>query len=104
MPAGEQTGKLTTRLRRLVDVQPGELAALSWAFVYFFSLLCSYYIIRPMRDEMGIAGGVENLQWLFTGTFLVMLAAVPLFGWVSSRFERRRLLPIVYWFFIANLL
>ncbi|MDH3871100.1 MAG: MFS transporter [Gammaproteobacteria bacterium] len=92
------------RLKRLVKAQPGELAALFWAFVYFFSLLCSYYIVRPMRDEMGIAGGVENLQWLFTGTFLVMLAAVPLFGWVSSRFERRHFLPAVYGFFIVNLL
>lgn len=48
---------------------------------------------RPMRDEMGILGGVENLQWLFTGTLLVMTAVVPLFGWVSSRFPRRRFLP-----------
>ncbi len=34
-----------------------------------------------MRDEMGILGGVENLQWLFTETLLVMTAVVPLFGW-----------------------
>jgi AAA family ATP:ADP antiporter len=98
---GERTAEL---LQRLVNVRPGEVAALVWAFLYFFSLLCSYYIVRPMRDEMGIAGGVDNLQWLFTGTFLAMLAVVPLFGWVSSRFERRRFLPAVYGFFIANLL
>jgi AAA family ATP:ADP antiporter len=55
-----------------------------------------------MRDEMGIAGGVENLQWLFAGTFLVMLAAVPLFGWVTSRYPRRQFLPYVYYFFIAQ--
>jgi AAA family ATP:ADP antiporter len=52
---------------------------------------------------MGVAGGVENLQWMFSGTFLVMLAAVPLFGWVSSRYERRRFLPYVYYFFILTL-
>ena len=75
-----------------------------WSFAYFFCLLCGYYILRPVRDEMGIQGGVENLQWLFTGTFLTMLAAVPLFGWVSSRYPRRKLLPIVYLFFVANLL
>jgi AAA family ATP:ADP antiporter len=91
-------------LQRLVNVQAHELGALFWAFIYFFSLLCSYYIVRPMRDEMGVAGGVENLQWLFTGTFLVMLAAMPLFGWVAARFERRLFLPYVYYFFIANLL
>ncbi|BCR04340.1 MFS transporter [Desulfuromonas versatilis] len=91
-------------LQRLVQVEPAEIRALLWSFSYFFALLCSYYILRPMRDEMGIAGGVEHLQWLFTGTFLAMLAAVPLFGWVSSRYPRQTFLPLVYLFFIANLL
>lgn len=91
-------------LKRLVKVEPDEILALLWSFSYFFSLLCSYYIVRPMRDEMGIAGGVEHLQWLFTGTFLAMLAVVPLFGWVTSRYPRKQFLPLVYLFFIANLL
>jgi AAA family ATP:ADP antiporter len=91
-------------LPRLVQVRREEIAAMLWSFSYFFCLLCSYYVLRPVRDEMGIQGGVGNLQWLFTGTFLVMVAAVPLFGWASSRFPRRKLLPMVYLFFIANLL
>jgi AAA family ATP:ADP antiporter len=90
--------------KRLVDVRPDELRSLIWSFLYFFSLLCSYYIIRPIRDEMGIAGGVENLHWLFTGTFLSMLAAVPLFGWIASTYPRKTFIPCVYYFFIANLL
>jgi AAA family ATP:ADP antiporter len=98
------TAKIQTFLtQKLVNVQDGELRAVAWSFLYFFCLLSSYYIVRPMRDEMGVAGGVENLQWMFSGTFLVMLAAVPLFGWVSSRYERRRFLPYVYYFFILNL-
>ena len=100
----EQESPLVVWTHKLVDVQVGEVRALIWSFVYFFSLLCGYYIVRPLRDEMGIAGGVENLQWLFTGTFFAMLAAVPLFGWVSSRYPRQRFLPYVYFFFVANLL
>ena len=53
---------------RTMAVNRHELRALGWAFSYFFALLSSYYIIRPMRDEMGIAGGVEHLQWMFTGS------------------------------------
>ena len=53
---------------------------------------------------MGILGGVDNLQWLFTGTLLVMTAAIPLFGWISSRYPRRQFLPFVYIFFIGMLL
>jgi AAA family ATP:ADP antiporter len=85
-------------------VEPGEWRPLLWSFSYFFALLCGYYIIRPMRDEMAIAGGVEHLQWMFSGTFLAMLAAVPFFGWLTRRFPPRRFLPYVYSFFIVNLL
>ena len=91
-------------LIRAVRVRPEELRALLYSFAYFFCLLCSYYVLRPVRDEMGIQGGVENLQWLFTATFVAMLCAVPLFGWVSSRYSRARLLPVVYGFFIINIL
>src|SRR5436853_1558690 len=52
---------------------------------------------------MGVAGGVRNLQWLFTGTFLAMLAAVPLYGALVARLPRRRFIPFVYHFFVANL-
>ena len=52
---------------------------------------------------MGIQAGIGNLPWLFTATFCAMLAAVPLFGWVSSRFPRRQFLPFIYLFFVANL-
>ncbi len=74
-----------------------------WSFAYFFCLLAAYYILRPLRDEMGIAGGVRNLQWLFTATFLVMLAAVPLYGALVARVPRRRFIPLVYHFFVLNL-
>ena len=31
-------------------VERREWPALGWAFCYFFALLCSYYIVRPMRE------------------------------------------------------
>jgi AAA family ATP:ADP antiporter len=88
-------------LSRAVLVRRSELPGLVGGFLYFFCLLCSYYMLRPVRDEMGVRGGVENLQWLFTATFLVMLAAVPAFAALAARFPRRRLIPAVYGFFIA---
>ena len=96
--------RLYAGLLRMVQVEPHETRALLWSFSYFFVLLCSYYILRPMRDEMGILGGVEHLQWLFTGTLVAMLAAVPVFGWISSRYPRQQFLPYVYFFFIFCLL
>ncbi|MGH8687699.1 MAG: NTP/NDP exchange transporter [Burkholderiales bacterium] len=90
-------------IERAVPVAPGELAALLWSFSYFFSLLAGYYVLRPLRDQMGIAGGVRHLPWLFTATFLVLLAAQPLYGALVARLPRARFIPIVYHFFVANL-
>ena len=90
-------------LARYLHVGADEVAAVLWSFAYFFCLLCGYYVLRPVRDEMAVQAGVEQLPWLFSAVFLVMLAVVPLFGWVSARFPRRRFLPLVYLFFVANL-
>src|SRR5688572_2334653 len=70
----------------------------------FFLLFAGYFMLRPVRETMGIAGGVDNLQWLFTGTFLATLAAMPLFGWIAGRVQRRRILPWTFGFFAANLM
>lgn len=90
-------------MSRAVAVRPEELRALLWSFAYFFCLLAGYYVLRPLRDEMGVAGGVRNLQWLFTATFIAMLAVVPVYGAVVARLPRRRFVPIVYHFFVANI-
>ena len=89
---------------RTVRIEPGEIKGLAASFGYFFSVLCAYYIIRPVRDEMGVAVGPGGLQVLFSIVFGVMLAAVPLFGWVVSRFPRRQIVPVIYAFFVACLL
>jgi len=86
-----------------VPATPQELAAALWSFGYFFTLLAGYYVLRPLRDQMGIAGGVRNLPWLFTATFLALLIAQPLYGALVARLPRVRFIPIVYHFFVANL-
>ena len=99
----EREAMLQRWISRAVAVRPGEIRALLWSFAYFFCLLAGYYVLRPLRDEMGVAGGVRNLQWLFTATFVTMLAAVPLYGAVVARLARRRFIPVVYHFFAANI-
>src|SRR5262250_2672105 len=81
-----------------------ERAAALWSFGYFFTLLAGYYVLRPLRDQMGIAGGVRNLPWLFIATFVTLLLAQPLYGALVARLPRARFIPIVYHFFVANLL
>ncbi|UIF90458.1 NTP/NDP exchange transporter [Cupriavidus sp. UYPR2.512] len=103
-PARDPPASGLARLRRGFGIRPGETGAVVGGFLFFFCLFASYFMLRPVRETMGIAGGVKNLQWLFTATFVVMLAAIPLYGAVCARLPRRRFVPWVYAFFIANLL
>ena len=92
-----------TMLKRYVDVRDEEVDAVLWSFVYFFTLMCGYAILRPIRNEMGTAGSVSGLSWLFTATFLVMLGAVPAYSALVSRWPRRVVIPRIYRFFLLNL-
>lgn len=95
-----QTG---AALRSLFGAREGEERAVLVAFLYFFLLLSSYYLLRPVRDAMGASAGIGRMPWLFTATFVVMLAITPVFGYLVSRIQKRRLLPAVYAFFALNL-
>ncbi len=92
-----------TIIQSLTGADLEEVRPLCWAFLYFFCLLCGYYILRPVRDEMAIEGGVQHLPWMMTATFVTMLVATPLFGYVSARVSRERLLLTVYVFFASHL-
>ena len=100
----EPTRPRLTRWAEFLGAEREELVPLAWAFAYFFCLLCGYSILRPVRDEMAIEGGLTNLPWMMTGTFVTMLCVTPLFGWLSARCSRYRLLLTVYTFAITNLL
>jgi ATP:ADP antiporter, AAA family len=89
---------------RIFRTERGEIGPSLWSFACFFCVLCGYYVLRPLRDEMGVQAGVENLPWLFSATFVAMCAVVPVFGFAASRLPRRRLVPCTYLFFIANVL
>jgi AAA family ATP:ADP antiporter len=91
-------------LRKIVAVEENEVAPMLWAALYFFLLLAAYFVIRPIRDEMGVAGGVRNLPWLFLGTLVGMLVIHPLFTALVSRLPRRLFIPLSYTFFALNLI
>jgi AAA family ATP:ADP antiporter len=90
-------------LARLVDVRADEVRAMLLACAYFFFLLSSYFILRPIRDAMGVAAGVSKLPWLFVGTLTATLVCQPFFAMLVARFPARRFIPITYQFFALNL-
>src|SRR6516225_1780714 len=96
--------RIHSLLRRFIDVRPEEAPVLGWCWLYIFSVLSSYYIMRPIRDQAGVAGGVNNLQWLFTGTLVGMLLLNIPFSYLVKKLPRRRFIPITYRFSAANII
>jgi len=91
-------------LNRIVAVEEDETRPMLWAALYYFLVLAAYFVIRPIRDEMGVAGGVRNLPWLFLGTLVGMLLIHPLFTALVSRMPRSRFIPLSFTFFAVNLI
>jgi ATP:ADP antiporter, AAA family len=92
---------LVAKFRRAITSP--EAAAVIVAFIFFFCLLASLYMLRPVREEMAVRSGIKNLPWIWTGTFFLMLVVTPIYGWLVSRMTRLKLLRGVYLFFIANI-
>jgi len=55
------TSNVREHWARLVDCRPGEGRLLAWSFAAFFLLLAGYYVLRPLREEMGVQIGAEEL-------------------------------------------
>ncbi len=91
-------------MQKFLRARPGEERAVGLAFAYFFMLMCSYYLLRPLREAMAIEAGLANLPWLYIGTFSAMLVLSPSFGALAARVRKALLLPLTYAFFASNLL
>ena len=91
------------RRRWPIDIRPHERRLVGWCWLYIFAVLSSYYILRPIRDQAGVAGGVNNLQWLFTATLVGMLVLNIPFAYLVKTLPRRRFIAITYHFFVTNI-
>ena len=103
-PPVDPPGPRKGLLGRLVELRPGELGVTLLSAAYFFFVLTSYYILRPLREAEGASGDSTRLKWLFTATCVTMIALQPVYGWMVTRWSRRRFIPWVYRFFGLNLL
>lgn len=73
------------------------------AGIFFFLVLCSWYILRPVRNEMAVQNS-DILPYLLGIGALVMLLLNPIYSWLASQRNLRGVLIGCYSFFIINLL
>jgi len=88
---------------KATGIKEEELHSVIWALIYIISLFLSYYVLRPIRDELGVANGVDKLPWLFTGTLIVMLLVSPVFSYMVRKLPREKFIPWSYRFLSLNL-
>jgi len=90
------------RLLRLHDATPVERAAALWTAALFFAVLCAYYLLRPLREEIGTAFGKQNLLLLFVQTFVLITLLNPIYMLLANRLPTSRFLPGVLHAFAAS--
>ena len=88
----------------LLNMKRGEFPLACMSALFFFLVLCGYFFLRPVREAMGVARGMDELRWLFVVTSVASLVAVLIFGGVVARMNRRRFIPVAYLFVIACLI
>ena len=97
MPAPEPAVRAHSLFR---EIQAALIAAL-----YFFFVLGAYYVIRPIREQLGAAaGGSDVLPMLWTATFIATLVLTPFYGAIVARYPRRVFIPIAYAFFVLGMI
>ena len=90
--------------KSLLSLEKHEFRIVISSATYFFLLLCAYYILRPIRETMGISRSADDLPFIFLGTMTTLLLIAPVIGALVSKYSRRQFIPIAYRFVGFNLI
>jgi AAA family ATP:ADP antiporter len=91
-------------LQVVAPLRPGEAATALLLLVNIFVLLTSYYVLKVIREPLILAsGGAELKAYASGGQAILLLLAVPAFGFLASRVDRIRLLTTMQLVFIGCL-
>jgi AAA family ATP:ADP antiporter len=94
---------LTEFLCKITGLEPEQLKPAFLASLYIFCVLAGYYVVQPLRDDIGLLLGEDFLPKLFIWTLVVMALANPLFSYLLNRFSRILFIKYVYRFFSLNI-
>ncbi len=98
------SASLHNLVSKLIKVKPHEIPAAVVSFLFIFTLMAAYYVLRPVRDAMSSDWTDAELSWLWTLNFFISAGAVLLYGLVVSRVRLRKLVPGIYIFFATSFL
>jgi len=98
----ENTNIIARLFKVASKVESNEIRAVVLSFSFAFTLMASYYILRPIRDAMSSDWSDAELSTLFTVTFVFSFISVALYGAACSRIKIGRLVPGIYGLFALS--
>ena len=94
---------LSRLLKTATKIESNEIRATLLSFLFVFSIMAAYFILRPVRDALSSDWTDEQLSWLWTSTFFFSAIAVSIYGAVISHLRLKVIVPAVYVFFSLTL-
>ena len=98
----ESNGPLSRIIRVVTKIEANELRAVAFSFLFVFTLMAAYFVVRPLRDAMASDWSRTETSFLWTLTFIVSVIGVMLYGFLISRVRFSRVVPGVYLFFATT--
>jgi AAA family ATP:ADP antiporter len=98
----QSNGPISRILKAAAKVEPNEVRATVLSFLFVFTLMAAYFIIRPVRDAMASDWTRAETSWLWTMTFFFSVIGVSLYGFIISRVSFSKVVPGVYIFFATT--
>ena len=83
-------------LSRLTGAQQDELAPSLLAAACFFCILFAAFMLRPLRESMGLRSGIDALHTLYLGTLALMVVANIIYAALVARFRRASIITIFF--------
>ncbi len=98
----QNQGIFAKALQKLAVIEQNEIKATFASMLFVFILMASYYILRPVRDAMASDWSDTEVAFLWQINFLVSACIVALYGFIISRVQLKRVIPVVYATFAAT--
>jgi AAA family ATP:ADP antiporter len=104
VPGERHKNALERVLSVFADVRAGQGVSTILMTINVFLLLAGYSVMKPARDGLILTeGGAELASYSATAQGLLLMALVPVYGWLGTRVVRIKLIAISMTFFAGTL-
>jgi AAA family ATP:ADP antiporter len=98
-------GRIPGKILSVLGIRPGERLRVGLMSLYFFLVITSYYVIKPVRNSLFVERlGADNLPYVYIITALVVGIIIAFYSRFADRIGRQALLLGTAAFLASNLI